>query len=83
MTRLAAGDWAPPAAIDPVEVDESQITDACKYNLKSDPHPMLALADQRPDLMGRWDRRGDLRDYAYFIGDYLERHNMGRIRRGR
>jgi phospholipase C len=82
--RLAAGDWAEPAEIAAVEVDESQITDACSYS-ERDKHPMLELADLRPDIMRRWDRRGQkhVRDYAYFIGDYLEKHNRGRIRRGR
>ncbi len=82
MERLAAGDWREPVQIDAVEVDESQITDACTYS-ERDSHPMLDLADQRPDLIKPWDRRKHVRDYAYFIGDYLEKHNAGRIRRGR
>ncbi|MCB9563278.1 MAG: alkaline phosphatase family protein [Kofleriaceae bacterium] len=82
MERLAAGAWEPAAEIPAIEVDESIITDACQFMNKVS-HPMLDLADQRRDVLARWDRRGKLQDYIYTIGDFLEMHNAGRIRRGK
>jgi phospholipase C len=80
--RLAAGDAADPAEIPAVEVNESDITMACAEVEKAQ-HDVLTLADRYPDIFKRFDRRHQMRDYAYFIGDYLEKHNKGRIIRGK
>jgi phospholipase C len=83
LDRLARGEWAPPADLPAVEVNESDITDACQYGGKAaDDHPLLLLPRQFPDRF-----KGlvipDVRDTLYLVGDYLERHNRGRIVRGR
>jgi phospholipase C len=85
LDRLERGEWAEPAEIPAVEVNESDITDACTGSAEGRvSHPILELADQHPELFKRWDRRGDaLREYVYRIGDVLERYNAGRIVRGK
>jgi phospholipase C len=82
--RVAAADPRPAAPIAAVEIDESVITDRCKYgNEKRYDHEILEFADRHPEIYGRFDERAHVRDYLYMIGDYLDRHNLGRIRRGR
>jgi len=82
--RLAAGDWAAPAEIPAVEVNESDITSACTAAAaRQVDHVILEFADRYPELFKGFDRRDDLRDYHYAIGDVLERYNAGRIIRGK
>jgi phospholipase C len=84
LARFEAEDPRPPADIPPIEVNESDITDACRYSAdKPHDHIMLQLADRYPEKFKGLDRRAHVRDYLYTIGDYLEQHNRGRIRRGR
>jgi phospholipase C len=82
LERMAAGDWAEPAPIPEVVVDESMIGGACTGG--ADAHHDVVEWFERAG--GRWahlDRRRHLRDYAYDLGDYLDRKNAGRILRGR
>lgn len=84
--RLAAGDWLEPAPIPAIEVNESDITEMCMYSeARSAPerHVVHQMADRYPRIFQRFDRRAQTRDYLHMIGDYLDQHNMGRIRRGR
>lgn len=85
LDRLERGDWRPPAEIPAIEVDESIITENCRYGAEmgNAAHTFLELPDRFPKKIGHLDRRGHVRDYLYMIGDYLDAHNMGRIRRGR
>jgi phospholipase C len=81
--RLAARDPAPAAALPAVEIDESTIDDACYRARQSPAHIDIArLADGgffAPEL----DRRHEVRDALYGIGEALDRLNAGRIRRRR
>jgi len=81
--RLAAGDWAEPVEIPAVEVNESDITDACSGGSLRETHSILEWVDRYPEY-GWSERRGAaLRDYVFTIGDVLERYNAGRIIRGK
>ncbi len=44
-------------------------------------HDILRWADHAN--LGELDRRHETRDYTCGIAEYLDRHNLGRIRRGR
>lgn len=80
--RLAAGDWASPADIPSVEVDYSAIDSACGAMRQfSAEHPVLAWADAMAPRLGELDRRKYTQEDLLRIGDYLERHGAGRIRR--
>jgi phospholipase C len=84
LARLEANDPAPPIELPAVEIDESSLPESCRgESLRAVDHDILRWADRRPDLVARWDRRRHARDSVYAIGDYLERHGLGRIRRGR
>ena len=84
LDRLERGEWAPPAEIPAIEVNEADITEACTAAAERRvDHVMLDFADRYPKIFGRFDRRNEVRDYLYTIGDYLDRHNMGRIIRKR
>ena len=82
LAALAAGTPRPPVSIPAVEIDESMIGTECRTQIRA-PHDVLKMADLNPALFSRWDRRHRGLDDLYLIGDYLERHNAGRIRRGR
>ncbi len=86
MERLAANDPAPPISLPAVDIDESQLPDHCRGNSISfgppTDHDILIWAEQTNKL-GKYDLRSEVRDYTYNIGDYLDRHGLGRIRRGR
>ena len=79
---LAANLPRDPSPIPAVEIDESMIGDECRTTVRETPD-MIKLADARPDLFRGYDRRARTRETLYMIGDYLEKHNVGRIRRGR
>jgi phospholipase C len=82
--RIAAGDPSRPITLPAIEIDESQLgADCAMIDGLIDDHPMHQLADRYPDRFAKWDQRKNFRDHLYFIGDYLEQHNVGRIRRGR
>jgi phospholipase C len=80
--RLAAGDWAEASPIPPVVVDESMIGGACSASGDVQ-HDVIEMFDRLGGRHADLDRRSRLRDYAYTIGDYLDRMNAGRIVRGR
>ncbi|MBP6849725.1 MAG: hypothetical protein KA201_38555, partial [Kofleriaceae bacterium] len=82
--RIAAGDARAPITLPAIEIDESQLgADCAMIEGLIDDHPMHQLADRYPERFAKWDQRKNFRDHLYFIGDYLEQHNAGRIRRGR
>jgi phospholipase C len=80
--RLANNDPADPAEIPAVTINESDITAACMSGAAKK-HDMLALADKYPEIFAQFDRRDQAKDDVYLIGDYLEKHNQGRIIRGK
>lgn len=81
--RMAIGPDAP-IALPAVEIDESQLgADCAMISEILDDHPMHQLADRFPDRFAKYDHRHLWKDQLYLIGDYLEQHNAGRIRRGR
>ena len=80
--RMAIGPDAP-IALPAVEIDESQLgADCAMISEILDDHPMHQLADRFPDRFAKYDHRHLWKDQLYLIGDYLEQHNAGRIRRG-
>jgi len=86
MERLAAGEPAEPIILPAVEIDESQLPERCRGNSISFGPPMdhdILIWAEETNKLGKYDLRKDVRDYTYSIGDYLERHNLGRIRRGK
>jgi hypothetical protein len=85
LERLAAGDPADPITLPAVEIDESSLPESCTgASLRQEwDHDILELADRAPERFAPWDRRDEVRDYIYGIGDYLDKHNLGRIKRGK
>jgi len=86
LERLAAGDPAAPIALPPVVIDDTMLPDSCKGgSIISRPfdHDILAWADANKQLLGDLDRRHESADYVNFIAEYLDKHGLGRIRRGR
>jgi phospholipase C len=82
LERMAAGDWAEAAPIPEVVVDESMVGGACAGS-QDVHHDVIEWFDSTGDRWKHLDRRRYLRDYAYDLGDYLDRKNAGRIVRGR
>ena len=82
LDALAAGTPRPPAAIPAIEIDESRIGNECRGAARLQ-HDVLRMADEHPHLFRPWDRRAEILDAAYLIGDFLETVNGGRIVRGR
>jgi len=84
LERLAAGEPAAPIQLPAVEFDETMLPDACRSSgafSRPPDHDVLELADRMN--LGALDLRSESRDYIYGIADYLDSHNLGRIRRGR
>jgi phospholipase C len=79
LDRLAAGDWAEPAAIPPIEIDYQAIGDIAACNAMSLEHPILAWADANRARLGKLDRRAHLIEYLENIGHFLDKHNAGRL----
>ena len=87
--RLEANRPAAPITLPAVEIDELNLPAACRGGSQQgeDPavapktydHDILAWADQYD--FGKWDLRSETRDYGYGIAEYLDKHNLGRIRR--
>ncbi len=82
LDALAAGTPRAPVTIAAIEIDESRIRSECRLAAQLD-HDVLRMADEHPRLFKRWDRRDQIVDSAYLIGDFLESVNAGRIIRGR
>jgi hypothetical protein len=80
--RVAAGMPAAPITLPAVEIDETMLDAACTEPARRVHHDMLAWGDQARLAPGL-DRRPYLREYAHDIGLFLDRHNIGRVRRGR
>jgi phospholipase C len=86
LDRLARGEPRPPIQLPAVEIDEANLPDICHYggaifNKLSHEHDILAWADSHPELFGALDRRAQVKDDIHGIAEYLDRHNLGRIRR--
>jgi len=87
LERLMNNDPAPPITLPAVEVDESMLPESCNYGgtfIVQD-HDILVWAEtaEGKRKLGDRDRRPYTRDYVYGIADYLDKHNLGRIRRGK
>jgi phospholipase C len=85
--RLAAGDAAAPIQLPAVEIDESMLPPACHYGAQFtkplDDHDIIVWAQANPQRLGSLDRTRYAADTVHEIADYLDRHGLGRIRRGR
>lgn len=79
--RLAAGKPAAPLADLPyVEIDADSLPASCTgKSFAVHDHDILEWAETAN--LGEYDLRGEVRDTLYGIGDYLDEHNRGRIRR--
>ena len=87
LERLAANDPAPPIQLPAAEIDENSLPMICRGGGFGPPprdgkydHDILRWADLNGTL-GKYDLRSESRDYIYGIGEYLDHHNLGRIRR--
>lgn len=80
LAALAAGTPRDPIAIPAVEFDASMLGEECLTRIR-ETHDVLKMADRYPALFRGWDKRDQVRDQVLMIGDYLERHGVGRIRR--
>lgn len=82
--RLEALEPSPPVELPALEVDESMIDAACygEGAARREPTDLEKLADAGFFPAGL-DRRGEVRETLFAMGDVLERLNRGRIRRGR
>jgi len=78
LDRMAAEDWAEPAEIPPVEIDYQAIDDACSSAANLE-HPVLQWADANRARLGTLDRRAHVVEYLENIGEFLDRHNAGRL----
>jgi phospholipase C len=65
LERKAKGAWSPPVMIPTVDVSSWPMSPVCtpgggdgKNLVAPHDHPVLQAADDFPDLLGRWDRRG-------------------------
>jgi hypothetical protein len=80
------GGAAAPIQLPAVEIDENMLPAACDYGgqftAQAD-HDVLEWADANRAKLGRLDRRGHALDDVYDLAAYLDRHGLGRIRRGR
>jgi phospholipase C len=84
VDRVAAGKPRPPITLPAIELDESQLgADCTMISERLHQHPMHELADRYPQRFAGYDHRHLWRDQLYLIGDYLDSHGLGRIRRGR
>jgi hypothetical protein len=84
LERLASGQPAAPIELPAVEIDESLMEGPCAgSSFRAVDHDILAWADASAARLGDLDRRAKTRDTVYGIADYLDHHNLGRIRRGR
>jgi hypothetical protein len=73
-----------PIQLPVVEVDESMLMGCSGSSImKPYDHDILAWADANPGRLGKLDLRAESLDYVYGIAEYLDKHNLGRIRRGR
>jgi phospholipase C len=80
--RLAAGDATAPISLPAVEIDEFSLPENCiGSSLRGFDHDILAWAETAN--LGKLDLRHETRDYVYGIAEYLDKHGLGRIRRGR
>ncbi len=73
-----------PIELPAIELDEAQLeADCAQVAGRLHEHPIHELAERYPAYFAGWDHRRAFRDRLYAIGDFLERHNAGRIRRRR
>jgi phospholipase C len=86
LERLEAGEPADPIQLPAIDFDLTQQPnwEDCHHPGPSSPrlvhHDIVAWADARPEIFGRWDRRHHARDDLLTIARYLERHGLLRNR---
>jgi phospholipase C len=78
LDRQAAGTFAEPITLPPIELDYEAIEAACMGVGKPD-HPVLEWADRYPERVAKWDRRGKTIELLEDIFWYLDKHNVGRL----
>jgi phospholipase C len=82
VARLAAGEATSPIVLPPVVIDEAALPNFCLGEgdiMRT--HDMLRLVAQEPKLQRLYRPGVQVRDDIYDIAAYLDRHNLGRIRR--
>lgn len=86
LERLKAGEPAAPITLPAVEIDEDQLPPSCSgssFRTLEYDHDILRWADAAPEKFARWDTRSEVRESVYGISEYLDHHNLGRIKRRR
>lgn len=81
LERLAAGQPAAPVTMPAVEIDEENLPERCTYGSVLNggfEHDLLEWAEGAN--LGKLDLRHESRNYVYGIAEYLDYHNLGRIR---
>jgi phospholipase C len=69
--RLAAGDWAEPIELPPIDVGDWPMNAQCVGSLREE-HPILAWANANPDRVAAFDLRSETADYQRTITDFLK-----------
>ncbi|NUP12323.1 MAG: alkaline phosphatase family protein [Polyangiaceae bacterium] len=80
--RLAAGEASAPITLPSINLSADDIDPECKTQLRSQKTD-LELHFDRVGIPPYYDLRPKRRETAFFIGDYLEKHGIGSIRRRR
>jgi len=80
MERLAKGDWRKPVEIPDVDVTQWDMAHCEGVERVAHAHPVLELADQRPELFAGLDLRDELPEYKKAIRDFLA-EDRDRVRR--
>jgi phospholipase C len=86
LERLEAGEPGAPITLPAVEIDETTLPASCSgssFRTVDYDHDILRWADADRATFAKWDRRSKTRDDIYEISEYLDHHNLGRIKRRR
>jgi hypothetical protein len=79
--RLAAGDAHDPVQLPAIEVDESMIGAACRGGTGKFHHDIVEWFDSTGSRYAHLDHRRKLPETLHTIGEFLDQHNAGRIKR--
>ena len=79
--RLEANDPAAPIQLPAIDIDADNIDPACKTELRMGEKSDIEIIADRGDIPVHLDLRHKRYETAFFIGDFLEKHGIGSIRR--
>ncbi|MBK8942934.1 MAG: alkaline phosphatase family protein [Polyangiaceae bacterium] len=79
--RLEANDPAAPIQLPAIDIDAENIDPACKTELRMGEKSDIEIIADRGDIPVHLDLRHKRYETAFFIGDFLEKHGIGSLRR--